>query len=102
MTSPRGHVWHKPVRQVTPAAQVRRALPADWRKRLGAAVRARREALGWTRDHLVDVCGYSYPQITGLEKGRHGVSLQCVLDVLAAMGLQPSAAFAALDDRGAK
>ena len=65
---------------------------------LGATTRERRRALHLTQEGLADLAGCS-PEFVGLlEKGKPGVRLDKVLDVLTALGLELRVAVAGAHD----
>ncbi len=68
-------------------------LPADWRPRVGAALRAQRKALGLSRDALAERVGYSRNHVLKAERGVE-VSLEALVLTCSALGLQPSVIFA--------
>ncbi len=70
-------------------------------RRLGARVRALRDAAGLTQQALADATGMEPANISRIERGSLGVSIRSLVDLAGALGVQPSAVISALDDTGA-
>ncbi len=60
-----------------------------WMKDAGAKVRTRRKALKLTQRDLALLAGCHFVFVNELEKGKHTLRIDKVLDVLSAIGLQP-------------
>ena len=56
--------------------------------RLGAAVRQRRRALGWSQGRLAEAAGVSRPWISEFESGKRSVEIGLAFAVLDALGLR--------------
>ncbi|WP_251159379.1 helix-turn-helix domain-containing protein [Caniella muris] len=54
---------------------------------IGAAIRARRRALGYTQGEVAGACGMSTRLISELERGRPTVSFDKVLRVVRRLGM---------------
>lgn len=54
---------------------------------LGAAIRGRREALGWTQQQLADRMRVNRRWVTQFENGKRSVELGLVLDAVTVLGL---------------
>ncbi len=67
-------------------------IPQDWRPSLGAFLRERRKGLGWSRERLAEVSGFSRNHVLKVERGVE-VSLQTLVLVCAALDVRPSEAF---------
>jgi len=57
--------------------------------KLGARVRACRDALGWSQETLAQQSGVHWTFIGQLERGRRNVSLHNLLKVAAGLGVDP-------------
>jgi len=64
---------------------------------VGAAVRARRDAHGWSRRELAEQCGVSERFLAQLETGDGNISLRRFAEVAHALGTTPSALLASAD-----
>lgn len=67
-------------------------IPQDWRPTMGAFLRERRKALGWSREKLAEVAGFSRNHVSKIERGVE-VGLQTLVLVCAALGVRPGDAF---------
>lgn len=65
--------------------------------RFGAAVRALRKARGFSQEAFGDACGIDRSYMGGIERGEHNLALVNILKIVAALNMQPSEFFAALD-----
>lgn len=63
---------------VSPAAQL-----------LGDRVRARRQALGWSQEHLGDVVGLHWTFVGQVERGQRNLSLHNLLRLAASLDVDP-------------
>lgn len=54
---------------------------------IGAALRRRRRALGWTQSQLGERAGLRQATISELERGANGIHLKSLCDVVSALGL---------------
>ncbi len=64
--------------------------------KLGARVRARRDALGWSQETLASQSNVHWTFIGQLERGRRNVSLHNLLKVAAGLGVDPGELVAGL------
>jgi XRE family aerobic/anaerobic benzoate catabolism transcriptional regulator len=69
----------------------------DYLHAVGAAVRSRREAHGWSRRELAGACGVSERFLAQLETGDGNISLRRFAEVAHALGTTPSALLAPAD-----
>jgi DNA-binding XRE family transcriptional regulator len=63
----------------------------------GESVRRHRKALGYSQEAFGDACGIDRSYMGGIERGEHNLALINILKIIAALGLQPSEFFQALD-----
>jgi y4mF family transcriptional regulator len=54
---------------------------------IGAAIRGRRQALGWTQAHLAGAAETTRQWVIAIERGKPGAEIAPVLRTLAALGL---------------
>jgi transcriptional regulator with XRE-family HTH domain len=62
---------------------------------IGARIRAAREATGMTRRSLAEALGVTYQRVADIESDRKPISLERVIEIAAAMGVDPHS----LDER---
>lgn len=70
----------------------------EYAERIGARVRALREAAGLTQGELARRTGIHRPNIARIESGRHMPSLDTVVRIARALDVQPSAILSVLDE----
>lgn len=63
----------------------------------GEAVRERRKARGFSQEAFGDACGIDRSYMGGIERGEHNLALVNILKIIAALDMQPSEFFKALD-----
>ena len=63
----------------------------------GENVRRYRKALGYSQEAFGDVCGIDRSYMGGIERGEHNLALINILKIIAALQLQPSEFFFAMD-----
>ncbi len=65
--------------------------------RFGEAVREQRKARGFSQEAFGDACGIDRSYMGGIERGEHNLALINILKIIAALDMQPSEFFTALD-----
>ena len=68
--------------------------------KVGAKLRELRERAGLTQADVARLTGIHRPNIARAERGQHDQALDTVVRIARAIGVPPSAVFAALDDVG--
>ena len=63
----------------------------EFRAALGAAVRRRRRALGWSQEQFGGSCGLDRTYVSGIEAGRRNPTLRVLLQMSLALGVPLSA-----------
>ncbi|MGA4048817.1 helix-turn-helix domain-containing protein [Ralstonia nicotianae] len=63
----------------------------------GEAVREQRKARGFSQEAFGDSCGIDRSYMGGIERGEHNLALVNILKIIAALDMQPSEFFKALD-----
>lgn len=63
----------------------------------GESVRQQRKAQGYSQEAFGDACGMDRSYMGGIERGEHNLALLNILKIIAALGLQPSEFFQAMD-----
>ena len=63
----------------------------------GAAVRYSRKEKGFSQEAFADECGIDRSYMGGVERGERNIALVNVEKIIAALGVQPSEFFKALD-----
>ena len=71
----------------------------DWRVQFGHRVRASRLALNWTQEKLADETGMHPTYIGDAERGERNVSLDNILKLAKALGVQPGELLDGLQER---
>jgi transcriptional regulator with XRE-family HTH domain len=59
-------------------------------KTFGAAVRKRRQELGWSQEEFADRCGLHRTYIGGIERGERNVSLRNIIVLAVALRVHPA------------
>ncbi len=68
----------------------------------GAAVRELRKERGYSQEAFGDACGIDRSYMGGIERGQHNLALVNIMKIIAALEMQPSEFFKALDKPAAK
>jgi transcriptional regulator with XRE-family HTH domain len=63
----------------------------------GESVRRYRKERGYSQEAFGDACGIDRSYMGGIERGEHNLALLNILKIVAALGMQPSEFFRALD-----
>jgi transcriptional regulator with XRE-family HTH domain len=63
----------------------------------GESVRRFRKARGYSQEAFGDACGIDRSYMGGIERGEHNLALINILKIVAALGMQPSEFFQAMD-----
>ena len=79
----------------------RRAPETAYLRAFGAAVRARREELGWSQEDLGFEAELDRTYISGLERGVRNPTVVVILRLARALGTKPGRLLAAADQKGA-
>ena len=58
-------------------------------RELGMRVRGRRKVLGWSMEHLADICGIHWSMVGQIERGQRNVGLHNILKLAAALDVDP-------------
>lgn len=69
---------------------------------LGAAIRERRKALELSQEAFADACGIDRSYMGGVERGERNLALINIMKIIAALDMQPSEFFKALDKPATK
>lgn len=80
----------------------RKPLPSEERPLVltafGAAVRRYRKERGFSQEAFADKCGIDRSYMGGVERGERNIALVNVARIVAALGMQPSEFFLAMDN----
>lgn len=68
----------------------------------GESVRRYRKERGYSQEAFGDACGIDRSYMGGIERGEHNLALINILKIVAALGMQPSEFFQAMDRPGRK
>ncbi len=68
----------------------------------GEAVREQRKARGYSQEAFGDACGIDRSYMGGIERGQHNLALINIMKIIAALDMQPSEFFKALDKPATK
>jgi transcriptional regulator with XRE-family HTH domain len=66
----------------------------------GESVRRYRKERGYSQEAFGDACGIDRSYMGGIERGEHNLALLNILKIVAALGMQPSEFFRAMDRPG--
>jgi transcriptional regulator with XRE-family HTH domain len=67
------------------------------REKFGAAVRARREDLGFSQEQLAELAGMHRTYVGSIERGERNVSLENIVKLCEALRIKPSSLMGSLD-----
>jgi len=68
------------------------------REKFGAAVRARREDLGFSQEQLAELAGMHRTYVGSIERGERNVSLENIVKLCEALQIKPSVLMGSLDE----
>ena len=68
------------------------------RDKFGAAVRARREKLGFSQEQLAELAGMHRTYVGSIERGERNVSLENIVKLCKALRIKPSSLMSSLDE----
>jgi transcriptional regulator with XRE-family HTH domain len=68
------------------------------REKFGAAVRARREDLGFSQEQLAELAGMHRTYVGSIERGERNVSLENIVKLCEALRIKPSSLMGSLDE----
>ena len=68
------------------------------REKFGAAVRARREDLGFSQEQLAELAGMHRTYVGSIERGERNVSLENIVKLCKALRIKPSSLMGSLDE----
>jgi transcriptional regulator with XRE-family HTH domain len=74
-------------------------LPPNWREAISGLLKEFRVKQGWTQEELGHRSGYAPVYINLLERGHRNPSIQALINLCQACGVQPSAFFAEVERR---
>lgn len=68
------------------------------REKFGAAVRARREDLGFSQEQLAELAGMHRTYVGSIERGERNISLENIVKLCEALPIKPSSLMGSLDE----